>query len=68
MYEEIAVNGRPGIFIDGAWSNDINDWDRMHTVRWEQDGVMYNLVGFQHSESNVFISDVMLKGIAGSIE
>ena len=70
MYEEIAVNGRPGIFIYGAWSNDINDWDRsiVRTVRWEQDGVMYNLVGFQHSESNVFISDVMLKRIAGSIE
>ena len=69
-YEKITVNGRPGIFIYGGWSNDINDWDRsiVRTIRWEQDGVMYNLVGFQHAESNIFISDVMLKQIAGSIE
>lgn len=67
-YEEITVNGRPGIFIYGGWSGNTNDWNRdiVRTVRWEQDGVMYNLVGFQFQES--FISDVMLKRIAGSIE
>lgn len=67
-YKEISVNGRPGIFIYGGWSSDINSWDRniIRTIRWEQDGIMYNLSSLQIGGEG--ISDILLKRIAGSVE
>ncbi|MEM7335787.1 MAG: hypothetical protein AAF490_27160 [Chloroflexota bacterium] len=59
--EEVTVNGQPAALTTGAWNADTNRWDQSFgtiSLRWEQDGVEYNLSGMVNAITSNSLIDI----------